>query len=107
MNLTNFDRFKLAEDARTSKIRIQNFYSRIISEYFNRQLISNREEIINSEKDGKNFKTDVLTYQVLFLVFIRCSGYAFVCTKILCISPVSNSIHKETLSGKSNKLAMP
>lgn len=67
MNLTNFDRFKLAEDARTSKIRIQNFYSRIISEYFNRQLISNREEIINSEKDGKNFKTDALTYQFYFL----------------------------------------
>lgn len=67
MNFANFDLFKLAENARISIIRLDNVYSRIISKYFNRQLISNRKEIINYEKDEKNFKTDVLTYQFYFL----------------------------------------
>lgn len=65
MELSNFD--TLAENARISKIRIHNFYARIISKYFSKELITNREEILNSEKDWKNFKTDLLTYQFYFL----------------------------------------
>lgn len=67
MNSSNYDLFKLGEITRISIIRLDNAYSRILSKFFDRQLISNRKEIINSEKDEKNFKTDHLTYQFYFL----------------------------------------
>lgn len=70
MNPFKIDPFKLIFYAPEIEKRFYRVYESVISNYFvsNKHLIWNAKEIINYEKGGKDFKSDLLSYQLFFLL---------------------------------------
>lgn len=70
MNSVDIDSFKSIFSAPEIEKRFFRVYESVISNYFvsNKHLIWNVKEILHHEKGGKNFKTDLLSYQLFFLL---------------------------------------